>query len=972
MNACGDRWLKMNPLLRLSLGLGSLWLGWAEVSVAQVIPDGSLGGENSVVNATTLPNSLLISGGAGRSRDLFHSFQTFNVADGQQVLFNPSGEVRNIFARVTGGNASNILGTLGVLGPANLFLLNPNGILFGPKAQLALGGSFVATTADRFAFGAQTFSAVNPEAAPLLTVNVPIGLGFGANPGAIVNRSTANGLGLGVAPFNTLGLLGGDVAIEGGRISVGSGRIELGSFKNATVNLTPNPSGFGLSSGFGLDAVGSRGTIELSNQAQVVNESVIDNPNAALNLVGGWVKSEGQSNIVTLNRSALPGIDLGVDADQLRLVEGSHILSRAASSGPNGELRINVKGLLEIDGGRFSTVLDHSSIVSWVEGLGGGKPLRIQTGQLLLDNGGRVFTFSTGTGRSGPLEIQAADAIVAQSPAPLLPPLRSGIIAFSYGPGGSNDIRVKSRTLRIEDGASLEAVVLGDGQASNIQVDVTDQIILRGQDSQFPDLESKISNGGFGQRNGGYIKLTTRNLLIDQGASITTVAAKIGPSLDPLFLPKTTKDFERGPVGKAGNIDITADSITVQGAGKSDVTGVSQIVSATLLESDAGNLDIKTRQLQIRDGGLVGSSSLVAVLRKTSLRSPQNQRGNGGNVAVNAEDILVEGINQNGLPSILGTQAFSSGKAGNTTINTQRLAVLSGGLVSSGISSSGNAGSLEINASQSILVQGQQLDQASAIGTFAIPQSTAVREKLSISDSPFPTGRTGNLSITTPRLEIRDGGFVGGQHFGVGDAGNVDLRVSGLLLLRNGGKINLSAQQGNGGNLTINAGVILAVPKENSDIIANAPNGNGGRIVINTSGLIGIEFRNQLTTESDINASAGENGIDGTVQINPLRFDPVQGAAELPMVPLTVDRQIITTCNRPGNSRFVLSGRGGLSNDPRQKLQSQSAIQDWRSAPAIQAQLPQEATDVGIDRQGRTQLLARATHGLIQCGGGGE
>jgi filamentous hemagglutinin family protein len=964
MDGWVDRWLKMNCLGLL--GLTSLLLIRAEVSLAQVIPDGSLGSENSVVNATTLPNTLLlISGGAERSRQLFHSFQTFNVAPSQQVLFSPSGNISNIFARVTGGNASTILGTLGVVGPANLFLLNPQGILFGPNAQLALGGSFVATTADGFLFGAQTFSAISPQAAPMLTVTVPIGLGFGANPGAIVNRSTANGVGLGVTPFHTLGLLGGDVAIEGGRITVGSGRIELGSFKTDTVRLNPNPSGFAL------ESAGGGGTIQLSNQAQVVNESVLDNPNAALNLLGGLVKLEGQSNILTLNRSDFPGIDLAVDADQLRLVEGSHILSRASGSGPNGELRINVKGLLEIDGGRFSTVLDHSSIVSSVEGLGGGKPLSIQTGQLLLDNGGRVFTLSTGSGRSGPLEIQA-DAIVAQSPAPLLPVLRSGIVAFSYGPGGSNDIRVKSRTLRVEGGASIEAVVLGDGQASNIQVDVTDQIILRGQDPQFPDLESKISNGGFGRQDGGYIKLTTRNLLIDQGASIITVATKLGSSLDPLFLPKTSKDFEFTPVGKAGNIDITADSIIVQGAGKSDITGVSQIVSATLLESDAGNLDIKTGQLQIRDGGLVVSSSLVAVLRKTSLRSPQNERGNGGNVTVNAEDILVEGINQNGLPSILGTQAFSSGKAGNTTINTQRLAVLSGGLVSSGISSSGNAGSLEINASKGILVQGRQFDQTSAIGTFAIPQSPAVREKLSISDNPFPTGRTGNLSITTPNLEIRDGGFVGGQHFGVGDAGNVDLRVSGSLLLRNGGKINLSAQQGNGGNLTINAGVILAVPKENSDIIANAPNGDGGRIIINASGLLGIEFRNQLTTESDINASAGEQGIDGTVQINPLRFDPVQGAAELPTVPLSSDRQIITTCDRPGNSRFVVSGRGGLSNDPRQQLQSPAAIQDWRSVPELEAPLPQEATDVVIDDHGRPRLWARGNHRPIQCGGGGK
>lgn len=102
--------------------------------LAQIIPDATLGNQNSRV--TTGVNikehgADLIEGGAQRGSSLFHSFAEFNVNNGQQVYFaNPTG-VANIFSRVTGGNASNILGTLGVNGAANLFLLNPNGIIFG-------------------------------------------------------------------------------------------------------------------------------------------------------------------------------------------------------------------------------------------------------------------------------------------------------------------------------------------------------------------------------------------------------------------------------------------------------------------------------------------------------------------------------------------------------------------------------------------------------------------------------------------------------------------------------------------------------------------------------------------------------------------------------------------------------------------------------------------------------------------------
>jgi filamentous hemagglutinin family protein len=148
---------------------------------SNIVRDNTLGSESSQV----IPNFggrqvELIRGGARRGANLFHSFREFNVSEGRAAYFiNPPG-VENILSRVTGTNPSSILGGLGVRGNANLFLINPNGIIFGQNAFLDIKGSFVATTASsiHFADGRQ-FSATAPQTTPLLTVSVPVGLQFG-------------------------------------------------------------------------------------------------------------------------------------------------------------------------------------------------------------------------------------------------------------------------------------------------------------------------------------------------------------------------------------------------------------------------------------------------------------------------------------------------------------------------------------------------------------------------------------------------------------------------------------------------------------------------------------------------------------------------------------------------------------------------------------------------------------------------
>jgi filamentous hemagglutinin family protein len=147
---------------------------------AQVIPDNTL-----PTAVSSLDNRNFAIEGGGRSGDnLFHSFSQFSVPTGGAVIFNHPADVRNIFSRVTGGAISNIDGLIQTNGAANLFLLNPSGIIFGPKARLDIGGSFLGTTASQMQFAdGVTFSAANPM--PLLTMSLPIGVQMGQNPAGI-------------------------------------------------------------------------------------------------------------------------------------------------------------------------------------------------------------------------------------------------------------------------------------------------------------------------------------------------------------------------------------------------------------------------------------------------------------------------------------------------------------------------------------------------------------------------------------------------------------------------------------------------------------------------------------------------------------------------------------------------------------------------------------------------------------------
>ncbi|MCY7392724.1 MAG: filamentous hemagglutinin N-terminal domain-containing protein, partial [Leptolyngbyaceae cyanobacterium CAN_BIN12] len=211
----------------IAFGVGAIAFAESAGAQSQIVPDETLGAERSRVTPETIRGveSDRITGGASREANLFHSFTQFDIGEGRGAYFeNPAG-IQNIFSRITGNDISDINGTLGVLGSANLFLMNPNGIVFGQNARLDLGGSFVGTTANAIGFGdGGIFSASMPDV-PGQVLNV--------NPSALLFNQMGNGAiasqakELASASGQSLLFAGGDVSLDASLLFSLGGRVEL-------------------------------------------------------------------------------------------------------------------------------------------------------------------------------------------------------------------------------------------------------------------------------------------------------------------------------------------------------------------------------------------------------------------------------------------------------------------------------------------------------------------------------------------------------------------------------------------------------------------------------------------------------------------------------------------------------------------------------------------------------------------------
>jgi filamentous hemagglutinin family protein len=878
--------------LRWGLGLGLAGvLVWSEANflgsptLAQITPDATLGAENSVVtpnvNVRGFPADR-IEGGAVRGANLFHSFQEFNVENGQRVYFANPTEIENILSRVTGNNLSNILGTLGVDGEANLFLLNPNGIIFGSNAKLDISGSFVASTANSVVFNnGYQFSARNPEAPPLLTINVPLGVQYGSNQVRTTITNTGN-----LAVGQNLTLDAGNLDLQGQLqavkdltlqaqdtvkvrdsvtnpfIAVAGGKLLIQGNQLVDIFALNHPNS-GLYSGGEMvlrspDAVmgdahywsggnfriekldGSLGNLESPNDPIIRASGDVN-----LNTYQGTSLHILAGGSVTINSVIITDADQTGNAivEDVTLSNGTPLNIRGTTQ-PTLDVRAGttVFGNPGITGTNYITLFPLPNTNAPATGanitineinLNQGDGLVFLTNQYQPNTlPGNIQVRRIRTGADGPIQFPGnGGSVVMDSRGDIIIPERNllGISTIRTDSlnGNSGDITLIAQgSFFMRGGAQMGALSVGSGNAANINIIAGNAVSLTGDSLLSTNVQSAI--GG----TAGNISIRARSLSID---GFTGVAAS----------------SEGG--GNAGNIFVQVDDFVSLTNGA--------VISSSVLEGGRGNGGI----IRINAPGSVTISGVNAARGRSSALLANTRRGasgQAGSIFVNTGNFRVE----NGAIVDISTSNASNG--GSLTINANNLDLTSGGQILAVTRRSGKAGGVNLNIADTVNISGSDptvLQRFIQFGPDVVTNeadASGIYAGGTIFGRIFgTTGNGGNLSINARQLNVSNKGTVNTNVYGTGRAGDLAIATTDSVNVSSAGSITASSTQGDSGNLSIRTGQ-LNVSDELTVLATVSGGGKAGDLLIVATDSVNVLNQARISTSSSGTGVAGALDIE--------------------------------------------------------------------------------------------------------------
>jgi filamentous hemagglutinin family protein len=825
------------PVL-VSIVLQSAMVGDGE---AQITVDGSLGPRKTLDGPNYAIGAEL---GQTRDRNLFHSFGDFNVRTGESATFNGPASIQNILGRVTGGNQSFIDGLLrSTISGANLYLINPNGVVMGPNASLDVSGAFHLATADYLRFSDAGVFHANLANATVLSVAPPTAFGFlSGNPASISIQGTV----LQVPTGQTLSIVAGDVQITGAALRAPAGRIHIASVGSPGL-VTPNPPE--QAPGLAVEGFERLGQIDVT-QSSI---SVRGDPGGTVLIRGGRLMMNGSTlSAATDGGLNHPGIGVDIDIKGQVTLRSSEIASSSFGAGRAGGLRIAAESL-ELAGDPASGFNSNIGSRGFASGAAGN--LEITTNELLL---------------------QANAFINAPS--------------LSAGAGGNIDVRTGSLTLIGERGPAFIATgAFGTGDSGDMAVHA-ESVLARGGVGGFTGLATQVSDQASGAANGGSLRLTTGTLTLLDGGQISSGLFRgsgRGGSID--ITADRIMVSGRNPFGFQAGIFADAQGLSATGTGgdirinANDVqlTDRGSISASAFFGSpgNAGNVTLTTGTLGIRNGSFVSSSALFGSgnagavdvhadrIEITGIRnsvdpfntdftgiSTATRVGRGGELRVTGSDILI--TDKGSLSSV----SIGSGPGGNihVQLGSGSLRVMDGGTIAASAFGAGAGGTIDV-AAGSVTVAGA--------GQFNGPTDAGVSGIAS--QSGIGGGRAGALTITAGSLRVLDGGKVSTETFGAGDGGSISVTADTVVVSGANAALRTTLSDIPGADSTAASAAITA--SSNRFFLGDAAIGRAGNIRIVASDI-------QVTAEGAISSKTTTPGSGGTIDLVADRVSLAGGA----------------------------------------------------------------------------------------------
>jgi len=856
-------WLWQLPLV-ISASLINLS---SHPATAQITPDSTLGSESSIVtpniNVKGSPADL-INGGAIRNTNLFHSFSEFNVGEGQRVYFaNPTG-IDNILTRVTGSNASNILGLLGVNGTANLFLINPNGIIFGPNSRLDIPGSFFATTANSLIFSNGTeFSATNPQAPPLLTISVPSGIQFNnSQPAPIVSQGkleVGQNFTLAAGNLDLSGQLqaGGNLTLQatdtvrirdtvtepfvarsGGNMYIqGNQSIDILALNHLQTpfesggNLTLVSNG-NISGDAHFTSAGNFSILNLSGQpgnfVSLYDPIIKANGDVDFgNYTGVALKVEATGSI-TGGNVTITGADTSAtgDPDSAILTDTAQNGALILYAGLNSVTPLNfpsfgvptlgtnfttpATSLLPVGSIKIGDINTNTALNAMI----GGKVILQAAGNITT---GQIQSQSTAAllGSGGSVNLQAAGNITTGQ-------IQSQSTAAFVGDGGLVNLQAAGNITTGQIQSQSTAALLGSGGSVNLQAAgniTTDKIdssaisIVAGSGGAITIISK---NGTIALENSQIISNTNSG----KGGDITLQARAVELNNGSAIIAGTTGS------GEGGKISISADSVNINGTGNnssilkdflgngippSNISSLKDgIFAVTAGDGKAGDLNIDTKQLILQNQAVVFALTLG--------------NGQGGNLNVNAPEGSIKVIDSGLFAATSGTG--NAGNAGNFKISASNIEI------------TGNSPATKTGFVSVTLGTG-------STGLFTVEtQNLNIQNWAGISTETRGSGSVNDLTINADKIflngnKLTESGVLSSTR-GTANGGNVIINAVDIEL-KNGGTLNSQTRgAGNAGNLTINTRRFTAQGDDTGAITGatESSTGKGGNLILKASEFV--------------------------------------------------------------------------------------------------------------------------------------